>query len=228
MDTSGLNSGLVSRLGRVRAEVAAAASRSGVEPADVTLVAVSKGRSSNDLLVVADAGQRIFGENRQQGLAERVHTDFPSGVQWHFIGPLQSRKSRFVAAHVSLLHSMDRFSLMAKWASAGSTPVLLQFNMGDEPQKSGFSPDDAGRALDAALDAGLDVRGVMAIPPLAQNPEATRPYYSKLRSIFDRYREHHSLITDCSMGMSNDFAVAIEEGSTMVRVGRAIFEPTSP
>jgi uncharacterized pyridoxal phosphate-containing UPF0001 family protein len=123
---------------------------------------------------------------------------------------------------------MDRFSLMAKWASAGSTPVLLQFNMGDEPQKSGFSPDDAGRALDAALDAGLDVRGVMAIPPLAQNPEATRPYYSKLRSIFDRYREHHSLITDCSMGMSNDFAVAIEEGSTMVRVGRAIFEPTSP
>lgn len=220
MDTSGLN--------RVRAVVAEAASRSGVDPEDVTLVAVSKGRSSGDVLDVAHAGQLIFGENRQQGLAEREDTDFPDGVQWHFIGPLQSRKARLVATRVSLLHSMDRVSLMKKWSAAGNTPVLLQFNLGDEPQKSGFTPLDADRAMDTALEAGLDVIGVMAIPPIAENPETTRPYFAELRSIFDRFREGHDEIVHCSMGMSSDFAVAIEEGSTMVRVGRAIFEPTSP
>jgi len=228
MDTSGLNPRLAARMDDVRAKIAEASSRSGVDPDDITLVAVSKGRSSSDVRAVAETGQLIFGENRQQGLAEREHAAFPEGLQWHFIGPLQSRKARYVASHVSLLHSMDRFSLMGKWAAAGTTPVLLQFNMGDEPQKSGFSPDEASRALDGAVEAGLDVRGVMAIPPLAQNPEATRPYYAELRSIFDRIREHHDSIIHCSMGMSNDFAVAIEEGSTMVRVGRAIFEPTAP
>lgn len=220
MDTTGL--------AQVRAEMASAASRGGVDVSSVTLVAVSKGRPPEDVLQVAAAGQLIFGENRQQGLAERGRTEFPEGVQWHFIGPLQSRKAPFVESRVSLLHSMDRESLMGKWASAGETPVLLQFNLGREPQKSGFDPDDAERVLDLAIGSGLEVRGVMAIPPIADTAELTRPYFAMLRGIFDRYRDSHAAIEHCSMGMSSDFGVAIEEGSTMVRVGRAIFEPTAP
>lgn len=220
MDTSGLT--------RVRAEMAEAAARGGTDISDITLVAVSKGRPSSDVLEIARAGQSIFGENRQQGLAERDEMTFLNGVEWHFIGPLQSRKAPYVAGRVSLLQSMDRMSLATKWVRAGNTPVLLQFNLGDEPQKSGFDPSDADGVLDLALETGLDVRGVMAIPPIAESGDATRPYFAMLRSIFERYREIHGAIEHCSMGMSNDFAVAIEEGSTMVRIGRAIFEPTAP
>lgn len=216
MDITGLN--------RVRSEIAAAAARTGVRADEISLVAVSKGRSNSDVRQIANAGQRLFGENRQQGLAERASHEFPDGTQWHFIGPLQSRKANFVEGHVSLLQSMDRPSLAAKWAKAGGTPVLLQFNLGLEAQKSGFAPSAADEIIDVMLDSGLDVTGVMAIPPLSHDPDATRPYFRELRSIFDRYRDRYQGIVHCSMGMSNDFAVAIEEGSTMVRVGRAIFD----
>jgi hypothetical protein len=218
MDTTGLT--------RVRLDVAAAAGRAGVEPDSVVLVAVSKGRTNDEVNAVAGAGQRVFAENRQQGLALRVGSDLPEGIEWHFVGPLQRRKIPFVADHVSLLHSMDRVSLADKWSARGDTPVLLQFNLGDEPQKSGFDPSEADAILDRSLEVGLEVVGVMAIPPQSDDPEATRPYFHQLRGIFDRYRGRHGAIKHCSMGMSNDFSVAIEEGSTMVRIGRAIFEPT--
>jgi pyridoxal phosphate enzyme (YggS family) len=218
MDTSGLT--------RVRSEVAAAADRAGVSATDITLVAASKGRSDAEVAAIAAAGQRVFGENRQQGLALRVQSDLPHEIQWHFIGPLQSRKAPFVEQHVSLLQSMDRFSLTAKWANLGTTPVLLQFNLGHEPQKSGFDPSEADAVLDRSLEAGLQVAGVMAIPPQVADAEATRRYFNQLRAIYDRYKDRHAAIEHCSMGMSADFSVAIEEGSTMVRIGRAIFEPT--
>jgi len=218
MDTSGLS--------RVRSEIAAAAARAGVGADEISLVAVSKGRSNSDVMQIANAGQRSFGENRQQGLAERTSHDFPDGTQWQFIGPLQSRKVPFVERNVSLLQSMDRPSLATKWARAGRTPVLLQFNVGIEPQKSGFAPSAAEETIDVMLECGLDVTGVMAIPPLSSDANATRPYFRTLREIFDRYRDRYEGIEHCSMGMSNDFVVAIEEGSTMVRIGRAIFEPT--
>jgi pyridoxal phosphate enzyme (YggS family) len=218
MDTTGLT--------QVRLEIAAAASRAGVKPASVVLVAVSKGRTSDEVIAAADAGQRVFAENRQQGLALRVGSDLPEGIEWHFVGPLQRRKVPFVADHVSLLHSMDRMSLADKWLARGDTPVLLQFNLGKEPQKSGFDPLEADAVLDRSLEVGLQVTGVMAIPPQSEDPESTRPYFHQLRVIFDRYRDRHGAIEHCSMGMSNDFSIAIEEGSTMVRIGRAIFEPT--
>jgi hypothetical protein len=218
MDITGLN--------RVRSKIAAAAARTGVGTGEISLVAVSKGRSNSEVMQVANAGQRLFGENRQQGLAERSSYEFPDGTQWQFIGPLQSRKVPFVERNVSLLQSMDRPSLANKWVRAGRTPVLLQFNVGLEPQKSGFAPSAADEIIDVMLESGLDVRGVMAIPPLSRDPDATRPYFRQLRAIFDRYRDRYEGIEHCSMGMSNDFGVAIEEGSTMVRVGRAIFEPT--
>ena len=125
--------------------------------------------------------------------------------------------------HVRLLHSMDRLDLADRWAARSETPVLAQFNLATEPQKSGFSLDDADEVLDQLLDRGLDVVGVMAIPPIADDPEDTRPWFAMLRSIYDSYRDAHPAITECSMGMTNDFEVAIEEGATMVRIGRAIF-----
>ncbi len=210
----------------VRSEIANAADKAGVDVASITLVAVSKGRSNDEVAAIAAAGQRVFAENRQQGLATRVASDLPSRIEWQFIGPLQRRKVPFVAENVALLQSMDRASLASKWAVAGNTPVLLQFNLGHEPQKSGFDPSEADAVLGMSLDAGLAVAGVMAIPPLSKDPDATRPYFEQLRAIFEKYRDQHSAIEYCSMGMSSDFAVAIEEGSTMVRVGRAIFEPT--
>ncbi len=204
--------------------MAAAAAMSGRSPSDVTLVAVSKGRSDASVLEAYAKGQRIFGENRQQGLVRRIEAGLPQDISWHFIGPLQSRKARFVAANARLLHSFDRLDLVQKWKES-ETPVLLQFNVAGEPQKVGFKPSDAGFALDAVLSAGLDVRGVMAIPPLAQDPEDTRQWFATLRAIYDNYRVTSQRIDTLSMGMTNDFEVAIEEGATMVRVGRAIFEP---
>ena len=208
----------------VKERIAAAAVRSGRTATDVTLVAVSKGRSDEQVVAAHTEGQRIFGENRQQGLGLRLGGDLPPDISWHFIGPLQSRKARFVAANSSLLHSFDRLDLIPKWEDS-DTPVLLQFNVADEPQKVGFEPREARRILDAVLAEGLDVRGVMAIPPKAEHPDATRPWFAVLRTIFETYRSMSGRIDTLSMGMTNDFEAAIEEGATMVRVGRAIFEP---
>jgi pyridoxal phosphate enzyme (YggS family) len=216
MDTLGLR--------YVNERIAAAAARSGRAATDVTLVAVSKGRPDEQIVAAYAEGQRIFGENRQQGLALRLDGDLPMDISWHFIGPLQSRKARFVAANTSLLHSFDRLDLIPKWKDSG-TPVLLQFNVADEPQKVGFEPREAQRILDAVLAEGLDVRGVMAIPPIAEDPDETRPWFAVLRTIFDTFRSTSARIDTLSMGMTNDFEAAIEEGATMVRVGRAIFEP---
>ncbi|GMQ93063.1 MAG: YggS family pyridoxal phosphate-dependent enzyme [Acidimicrobiia bacterium] len=218
MDTSGLV--------KVKSAIAAAAHRIGLTPDAVTLVAVSKGRPDAEVASIARAGQRIFGENRQQGLADRVEGELFDGLEWHFIGPLQRRKVASVRRHAALLHSMDRMSLARTWAASGSTPVLVQFNLGDEPQKSGFDPNDADAVIDRLIEMGVDVRGVMAIPPMTIDAEVSRPYFARLRTIFDHCRSQYGNMEHCSMGMSNDFVVAIEEGSTMVRVGRAIFEPT--
>ena len=212
-------------LTRVRERMYAACERSGRDLDAVDLLVVSKNRSDEDVAAVYEAGQRLFAENREQGLRTRVASDLPTDITWHFVGPLQSRKAAYVGNHIDLLHSMDRMKLARLWADRCATPVLIQFNLAAEPQKSGFAPSNADQALEACLDLGLDVRGVMAIPPLTKDPEDARPWFRSLRTIFDGFADAHSEITVCSMGMTNDLEVAIEEGSTLVRVGRAIFEP---
>jgi len=219
MDAAGLIS--------VRERVAAAANRAGRDVDEIDLVVVSKQRSDADVLAVYDAGERTFGENRQQGLAARIESGLPDDIEWHFIGPLQSRKVRYVAAHAVLLHSLDRMSLARRWVAAGGGPCLIQFNLGGEPQKVGFDPHDADSVLSDLLDADVDVRGVMAIPPLVDDPRESSRWFAMLRRIFERYREQSSRIDVCSMGMTDDFEIAIHEGATTIRVGRAIFEGTN-
>lgn len=209
-----------------RRAMARACERAGVTPDAVTLVVVSKQRSDEDVLRVYEAGQRLFAENREQGLRHRIEAQLPDDIEWHFVGPLQSRKVPYVSSHVALLHSMDRVKLAEKWSARSHTPVLVQFNVANEEQKSGFDPADADRVIDELLDIGVVIRGVMAIPPIAEDPEDTRPWFADLRRIFDRYAATYPGIDVCSMGMSNDFGVAIEEGATMVRIGRAIFAET--
>ena len=219
MATHGLNA--------VRSRMAAAAEVAGRSSADIDLVVVSKLRSDAEVLSVYDQGQRRFGENRQQGLKARIDADLPGDIGWHFIGPLQSRKARYVAQHAVLLHSLDRLSLASRWVAAGGGPVLIQFNLAAEPQKTGFAPEDAGEVLDTLLETGAEVRGVMAIPPMTSDPGDVAPWFRMLRSIYDDLSERNENIDVCSMGMTNDLEMAILEGATMIRVGRAIFEGTN-
>jgi pyridoxal phosphate enzyme (YggS family) len=218
----------LSGLSEVRRRIEAACMRAGIPSDAVTLVAVSKGRSDDAVLAAHREGQRFFGENREQGLRARTSAGLPDDIVWHFIGPLQSRKVPFVATHCELLHSLDRMKVARLWSERSDVPVLVQFNLAGEPQKAGFPPDTADRVVDDLLDLGLAVRGVMAIPPLTEEPDGSRPWFTMLRAIFDRYHDRYDGIDTCSMGMTNDFEVAIEEGSTMVRVGRAIFDHATP
>lgn len=208
---------------KVMRRIESACSSAGRAPDEVRLVVVSKNRTDSEVRAVYAEGHRTFAENREQGLKARWDSTLPSDIEWHFVGPLQTRKIGFVSQHVDMLQSMDRFRLADKWSERSSTPVLVQFNMAAEAQKSGFPPTEAVPVLEELLARGIAVRGVMAIPPLSQDPEASRPYFRSLRSIFDTFAVLDPSITVCSMGMTNDLEIAIEEGATMVRVGRAIF-----
>ncbi|MEN8237560.1 MAG: YggS family pyridoxal phosphate-dependent enzyme [Actinomycetota bacterium] len=219
MATSGLNA--------VRSRMVSAAAEAGRDVTDIDLVVVSKLRSDAEVLAVYAEGQRTFAENRQQAFKARIDADLPDDIEWHFVGPLQSRKARYVAQHASLLHSLDRLSLAQRWVAAEGGPALIQFNLAGEPQKSGFDPDRAHEVLDTVLETGADVRGVMAIPPITRDPRDSAPWFRMLRGIYDDFRERNGNIVVCSMGMTNDLEIAILEGATTIRVGRAIFEGTN-
>ena len=193
---------------------------------DVTVVAVSKGHDVDAIQEAYDAGQRDFGESRGQALAAKA-VELPDDIRWHFIGPLQSNKVRIVRPHTVLLHSFDRDSLVGPWLKGlgSAPPALLQVNIGREPQKAGVEPERVDETFDAWTDMGIDLQGVMAIPPFSEDPEETRPYFVSLRAIRDGLADRLGRPLELSMGMTNDYALAIEEGSTMIRVGTAIFGP---
>lgn len=211
-------------LASVRRQVEAAALAAGRELEEITVVAVSKGRSVSEIRRLYDLGHRHFGENRARELAEKAPL-CPDDVIWHFIGPLQTNKARVVRGVATLLHSMDRLDLAKAWMKGPGSPppALLQVNIGREPQKSGVGPEAVGAECEAMLGMGLPLVGVMAIPPVAVTADETRPYFASLRQIRDGLGRSHPGITQLSMGMSDDFEVAVAEGATIIRVGRAIF-----
>lgn len=200
--------------------------RAGRDPADLTVVAVSKSQPAEAVARVYEAGHRDFGENRAQELAAKA-SELPSDIRWHFIGSLQTNKVRSVRPVVTLLQSMDRASLAQAWVKGVGLPppALIQVDLAGEPQKGGASEIEVPELADLCAGLGIEVRGLMAIPPLADDPDDSRPWFRQLRRLAESMRDDHPQLTEISMGMTDDFEVAISEGATMIRVGRAIFGP---
>jgi hypothetical protein len=214
-----------SALNKVRARIASAAQRADRDPADVSLLVVSKGRSNAAVLELYEAGHREFGENRPRGLQERGEGNLPEDIRWHFVGNVQRRAIKTIAPSIVLLHSFDRMSLLEPWARLERPPpILIEVNIAGEPQKHGFEPRQVLQAADLVTDRGIAVRGLMIIPPRVEVAEDARPWFAQLREIGDRLRAQHPEAVELSMGMTDDFEVAVEEGASIVRVGRAIFE----
>ncbi|HZD23966.1 MAG TPA: YggS family pyridoxal phosphate-dependent enzyme [Acidimicrobiia bacterium] len=213
----------------VTTRIRAAAEAAARHVDDITIVAVSKTKSVDDIKAVYDQGHRDFGENRAQELAEKVPA-LPDDIRWHFVGALQSRKARTVRPLAYLLHSMDRRSLANAWMKGHGhpPPVLAQVNVGEEEQKSGLGVAEVPEAIDWMIALGLDVRGLMAIPPIPDTPEDSRPYFAMLRDLRDSIAPKHPSVRELSMGMTDDFEVAIAEGASIIRVGRAIFGTRNP
>lgn len=207
----------------VRSAVSAAAERAGRDVTAITIVAISKEASDDAIERCMAAGMGDFGENRAQALAARAER-LPD-TRWHFVGRLQRNKVSLVHPVVTLLHSLDRPALAEAWAAApGRAPsVLVQVNVAGEEQKAGVDPSDAEALVHQAIELGLNVRGLMTMAPLTSTGEASRPVFASLRQLRDRLRERYPGVTELSMGMSGDYEVAVEEGATILRVGRAIF-----
>jgi pyridoxal phosphate enzyme (YggS family) len=216
--------------------IARAAERAGRRADDVALMAVTKTQTADTVRHAARAGIVLFGENRvQEGTAkiEALGAEFP-GVSWRLIGPLQSNKAKSALQWFSALETLDRERLatrleaiLAEAWPGRKLPVLLEVNVGGEASKSGVSPEDAPRLLEAAIACShLDVRGLMAVPPYDEDPEKSRPHFRTLAGLRDRLAADFGRpLPELSMGMSHDFAVAVEEGSTEVRIGTALFGP---
>ena len=228
---------IADNLARVRQRIAEAARRAGRRPEDVALMAVTKTFPPEIIREAYDAGQRLFGENRVQEFAEKSAqlADLP-GIEFHLIGHLQSNKASKAAQIFAGIDSVDSLHLAEKLNDAAERagkrlPVLIEINVGGEAAKTGIVPDSP--ELDTLLTAAprlecLEFRGLMSIPPFTDDPEAARPYFRQLRELRNRIvsRKLPAVSMDTlSMGMSHDFEVAIEEGSTCVRVGTAIFGP---
>jgi len=216
-------------LARVLSQISDAAHKAGRSPGGVTLVAVSKTHDAEKVRQAYDAGQPLFGESRVQEARTKIPL-LPSAVRWHFVGYLQKNKIRHALPLFELLHSVDSPELahdMNRIAEEeGLHPrVLLQVNISDEGSKHGFSPDSLRSKMEPLLGLHrLTIEGFTTIPPLAPEAEASRKFFVQLREMRDALeKEFGAKLPQLSMGMSGDFAVAIEEGATLVRIGRAIF-----
>jgi pyridoxal phosphate enzyme (YggS family) len=228
---SQLTQSLAANLERTRNRIEAAARRSGRDPEDVRLVAVTKRSSVEDVRPLVELGVSDLGENYPQELwiKARAMTDLP--IAWHLIGLLQSNKARRTLPLVSVVHAVDSLGLLQRLdaiaAEVAKPPsVLLQVNCSSEPSKHGWSPESLERDAEAiGLCRRIPITGLMTMAALAENPERARPAFRLLRQTRDRVRAATGLaLPDLSMGMSGDFEVAIEEGATYVRIGSALFE----
>ena len=212
--------------------VAAAAARSGRDPAAVRIVAVTKTVASDVILEAAAAGFDEFGENRVQERQAKVEATAGPHATWHLIGPLQSNKTRRAVELFDVIQTVDsldlgeRLSRIAGELRPGTPlPVLLQVNVDEDAAKAGFDPPALARNLAAILELpGLRVEGLMTVGRLVRAPELARPTFVALRNLSEGLRARHpGLGTALSMGMSEDYPIAVEEGATIVRIGRAIF-----
>lgn len=230
---------LPQRLTDLRGRMEQTCLRAGRNPADVHLLAVTKGQPVSIVRAGVLSGLLDFGENYVQELVHKAQeVDLaPSSAAWHFIGHLQRNKIAQVLPYIDWLHTIDRVALVfALHQHLRTQPhdqplsCLIQVNIGQEPQKHGCLPSELGSLLDAfaATQGHLVCKGLMCIPPVSATPEEARPYFRHLRALRDehaRIERPHVELRELSMGMSHDFEVAIEEGATWVRIGTVLFGP---
>lgn len=223
------------RLAQINSRIESAARRAGRAPESVRLLAVSKLKPVADLREAWDAGQRDFGENYAQEAAAKIDawTDLPgvTPVAWHFIGRLQSNKVRQIANRFAFVHSVDRLDIALRLdrATVSRQDIFIQYNVADEASKGGVDAAELSRLVErvCAECPRLRVCGLMVMPPLSDDPEATRPHFRRARETLASLRARLTThpLDQLSMGTSGDFEVAIEEGATWVRIGTDVFGP---
>ena len=213
--------------------------RSGRDPKSVSLIAVSKLQPVSAIQSLVVEGQCVFGENYVQELLSKT-PQIPAEVQWHMIGPVQKNKVKYLPGQVQCIHTLDSLALAQeidrRWSGRDLPPctVLVQINISGEKSKSGIAPEELiGLLVQASQLPHLNICGLMTIPPFGDSPEESRPYFRalrELRDVINRAAIPGVRLHELSMGMSDDFEVAIEEGATMIRVGSALFgaRPSKP
>jgi pyridoxal phosphate enzyme (YggS family) len=223
------------RLAGVHEKIQRALERGGRGEEQVRILVATKYYEPEHLAVLAQAGVDLIGENRAEDLLEKQEL-FGDRFEWHFIGHLQRRKAKVVVPRVTLVHSVDSVRLieeLAKRAPEGGADILIQVNVADEESKYGVTEEEVDELLDVAAQTGgrVRARGFMTLAPLVDDPEDVRHVFAKLRTIRDSLRKSwspHFDLSELSMGMSGDYEVAVEEGATVVRIGRMLIEEDGP
>jgi len=213
--------GIAENYQRIQQQIQAAAVRADRDPAAVTLIAVTKTVPLERIREAAACGVRHAGENRLQDALSKMDGLKDLNLQLHFIGHIQTNKAKKVGELFDCIQSVDRPDLVEKLGLVvqKTLPVLIEVKLHDEPRKSGAAESELPALIEQVRShAPLDLRGLMAVPPFCDNPEDVRPYFKKLREL-----AHQHELRELSMGMTHDFEVAIEEGATMVRIGRGLF-----
>ena len=217
------------RLTRIRSRVAQACQRSGRQPETVKLLPVSKTHGPERVRAAAACGLTVFGENRIQEARQKIPL-CPGHLAWHLIGHLQTNKVKEAVCLFAMIHAVDSLRLLTAIDTAGELtgrimPVLLEVNVSGESSKFGLAPADVPAVLDAANSLQrVEIIGLMTMPPIAEDPEHTRPFFQKLRTLRDQWRPATGFaLNELSMGMSHDFEIAVEEGATWIRVGTVLF-----
>jgi hypothetical protein len=220
---------IAENLERVRDQIAQAAAKSGRSTNDVELVAITKTHAAEKVHEAIQARQSLFGESRVQEARSKI-PELPSAIRWHFVGHLQKNKIRHALPLFEMIHSIDSLALAQEVnriaEEEGMHPrVLVEANVAGEGSKFGFAPDKLREQMEELLALPrLSVLGLMTIPPLSEEPEASRKYFVQLRELRDRLQTEFRVdLAQLSMGMTQDFPIAVEEGATLVRVGTAIF-----
>jgi pyridoxal phosphate enzyme (YggS family) len=216
-------------LERVRGQIAQAAEKAGRRAEDVELIAISKTHDADRVREAFEAGQNVFGESRVQEARAKI-PELPSSLHWHFVGHLQKNKIRHALPLFEVMHSVDSLALAQEInriaEEEGSHPrVLLEVNVAGEGSKFGFQPNKLREEMESLLSLNrLSIEGLMTIPPLAEEAEASRKYFVDLHQLRNALEKELKMkLPHLSMGMTNDFPIAVEEGATLVRVGTAIF-----
>jgi pyridoxal phosphate enzyme (YggS family) len=229
---------LAARLAGIRAQIEAAAQRSGRRPEEVTLIAISKTHPASSVKSLIELGTADVGENRVQEAEEKINEIGRDKVRWHLVGHLQANKARRAVNIFEVIHSVDSVDLARRLdricieEGRESLPILVQVDLGHEETKSGIDESELTHLVEALGPlTRLKFVGLMTLPPFFDDPEQSRPFFRRLRELRDELGRHgvfRERVGELSMGMTHDFEVAIEEGATMVRIGTAIFGERAP